>query len=456
MSTVTQQIADYVLRSRPLDIPEPVRREASRALLNIVGCMLGGCRHEAVERTIAALDPFSGPREASVVGRTERLDVFKAALVNCLSSAVLAYDDVHLATVIHPSGPVASVLLALAERNRIEGTELVHALALGIELQCRLANMLAVAPARTNDAFYLTGFTGGIGAAIAAGRVLRLTEKELVWAIGIAAARAGGTRETHGTLAQSLVPACAAEEGLFAALLAQRGVATSDTPIEGRRGLAKLFSEGNNLAALTERLGEHFELMRNTLKPIPTGIVTHAAITGALELAHEKRPAPEDIARVELTVHPLCLELCGRRAPANADEATLSVYHWVAIALLHRRVSVRFSSDETVRDPAIIALRERVEARTDAAYRKDEAHIRIALRDGRTLERHVEHALGSIERPMSDAELEAKFLDLAQSALSRERAERLLAQCRGAERLPDSALLVRGALPGSGEDVNRA
>ena len=304
-----------------------------------------------------------------------------------------------------------------------------------------------VGAGRAAGAWYLTGITGGIGAAVAVGRLLGLDEDHMLWAIGIAAARAAGSRETHGTMAKNLVPACAAEAGIFAALLAQHDMMAPEAPIEGKRGLGCLVAEGADFTAITRGLGQRFELMGNAYKPFPSGIVTHAAITAALELAHDAAPDPAAIAAVRLTVNPLCLELCGRREPANALEGTFSVYHWVAIALSERAIGIRHFSDAMVRDAAITALRGRVSAQADPGYGKDEAAIEVTLQDGRTLRRHVAHALGTIERPPSDAELTAKLVDLAAVRLPRRRAEALAALCWRLASEPDAAVLVAAVRP---------
>ena len=440
----TRALARFIVRSRWDALPEAVRHEAARALVNWIGCPIWGSRDAAVERALTALDPFSGPREAALLGRGERLDPMKAALLNGIASGISDYDDTHLATVIHPTGPAACALLALVERHRVSGAEFLHALALGIEVQCRVANALAP---KASGAWFLTGVTGGIGAAAAAGRVLGLDEERMLWALGLAASRAAGSRETHGTMAKHLVAGCAAEEGLFAAVLAQQGFAAPEAPLEGKRGLGSLVAPGADFAAMTAGLGSSFELMRNAYKPFPSGIVTHAAITAALEIARADAPDPAMIAAVRLAVHPMCLELCGRRVPTTALEGTFSVYHWVAVALIHRAAGIRQFSDAMVRDPAVAALRERIDARADPALPKDAAEIEISLRDGRALRRRVDHALGGIERPPSDDDLSQKLADLVAERLPRDTAQRLARVAWGLAGEPDAAVLAAaGAL----------
>ena len=145
----------------------PVRKEARRTLLNWVGCAVGGSRHETVDIAIAALAPFSGPAQASVLGRRERLDILHAALMNGISSHVFDFDDTHLKTVIHPAGPVVSAILALAEHRPMSGRDFLTAMVVGIEAECRIGN--AVYPAHYDRGWHITGTAGVFGAAAACG-----------------------------------------------------------------------------------------------------------------------------------------------------------------------------------------------------------------------------------------------------------------------------------------------
>ena len=137
---VTKILAQFVVDSRYADIPEKVRHEAKRSVLNWLGCAVGASRHEGIDIALAALSAFSGPAQASVLGRGERLDIMHAALLNGISSHMFDFDDTHLKTVIHPSGPVASALLALAEYRSMSGADFLHAFVLGVEVECRIGN----------------------------------------------------------------------------------------------------------------------------------------------------------------------------------------------------------------------------------------------------------------------------------------------------------------------------
>jgi 2-methylcitrate dehydratase PrpD len=441
---VTKILARYLVSSRWEDIPQRVRHEASRALLNWLGCAVGSCRHETVERALAAVHPFSGPPQAAVLGRAERLDILNAALVNGISSHVLDFDDTH-AKAIHPSAPVLPALLAYAEWRKVSGAELVHAFVLGVEAEERVG--LSVVPEHYEAGWHITGTAGVFGAAAAAGKLLGLDEQRMAWALGIAATQSSGLQEMFGSDCKSLHPGRAAQGGLTAALLAANGFTSSEQAIEAPRGFARVMSTRFDPAVITEGLGERFELLSNMYKPYACGLVVHAVIDGCIELCREHSLAPDAIEAVELTVSPLVLRLTGKTAPQSGLEGKFSVYHAAAAAIVHGAAGEAQFSDACVRDPRVVAVRKRVSTREDAAIGRTEARVTIRARDGRTLARHVEHALGTLARPMSDGDLEAKFKGLAGEVLPPAQIEEAINLCWQISAQADAGALARAAVP---------
>ena len=445
---VTKTLARFLVNHRQADVPQKVRHEAARSFLNWAGCAVGGSRHETVENALAALSAFSGPREATVLGRGDRLDVMLAALMNGITSHTFDFDDTHLKTVIHPSGPVASALLALAERRRISGGEFLHAFILGVEAECRIGN--SVYPEHYDVGWHITGTTGVFGAAAAAGRVLGLTEQQMTWALGIAATQSSGLREMFGTMCKPFHPGNAARNGLLAALLAQRGFTSSVEAIEAKRGFANVLSTGFRPGEITEKLGETWEISLNTYKPFACGIVEHPAIDGCIQLRNEHKLMAEDIESISLAVHPLVLELTGKRTPRTGLEGKFSVYHSSAVAVIHGAAGENEYSDEAVRDARVVALRDKVTAAVDKAMHEDQVRVTIRLKGGKTLEKHVEHAVGSLAKPMSDADLEAKFRGLCAGVLATGEADKLIRLCWDIGTIEDAAEVARASVPAAG------
>ncbi|HSV20989.1 MAG TPA: MmgE/PrpD family protein [Casimicrobiaceae bacterium] len=421
---VTPALARFARVTPRSAIPAAVRHEALRALVNWTGCAVGAARHPSVERALAALAPFSGPAQATVLGRTERVDILHAALVNGIASHTFDFDDTHLRTVIHPAGPVAAAILALAEYRPVDGRTFIDAFVIGVEVECRIGN--AVYPSHYDVGWHITGTAGVFGAAAAAGRLLGLTEQQMAWALGIAATTASGLREMFGSMCKPFHPGWAAKNGLTAALLAQQDFTSAAQPIEGKRGFANVLATARNYAEITERLGETWELAQNTYKPFACGIVIHPVIDGCIELRTAHGLKAGDIESIDVDVHPLVLELTGKKTPQAGLEGKFSVYHSAAVAIIDGAAGETQYSDARVRDPQVIALRDRVHAKVDAALHEDAGRIRITLRDGRVLERFVEHAIGSLARPLTDAGLEDKFRGLVIPVLGAPAAARLL------------------------------
>ncbi len=442
---VTKILAQFVVDSRYADIPEKVRHEAKRSVLNWLGCAVGASRHEGIDIALAALSAFSGPAQASVLGRGERLDIMHAALLNGISSHMFDFDDTHLKTVIHPSGPVASALLALAEYRSMSGADFLHAFVLGVEVECRIGN--AVYPSHYDVGWHITGTAGVFGAAAAVGRVLGLNVQQMTWAFGIAATQSSGLREMFGTMCKPFHPGRAAQNGMTAAFLASKNFTSSERGIEAPRGFANVLATARNYDEITENLGKTWEVALNTYKPFACGIVIHPIIDGCVQLRNEHKLKAGDIESIALKVHPLVLELTGKKTPQVGLEGKFSVFHSAAVAIIHGEGGEDVYSDACVRDPQVTALRDRVSAAVDKSVHEDATYITIKLKDGRTLEKHVEHAIGSLARPMIDADLEAKFRKFAKGILSAGETDALIKLCWEIEKLKSAGDIARGAVP---------
>jgi 2-methylcitrate dehydratase PrpD len=438
---VTHALARYVVNARYEDLPANVKKEGTRTLLNWVGVAVGGSRHETVDIAVSALAPFSGPQQAGLFGRKERFDIMNAAFINGVSSHIFDFDDTHLKTIIHPAGPVASSILALSEYRPVSGKEFLNALILGVETECRIGN--AVYPNHYDVGWHITGTAGVFGSAAAAGKLLGLNEQQMVWALGLAASQPVGLRESFGSMNKSFNPGRAAANGLFAALLASKNYTSSDGMIEAKRGWANTISTKQDYREITDGLGQRYEAALNTYKPFACGIVIHPAIDAAIQLRNAEHLTADQIERIDLKVHPLVIELTGKKTPQQGLEGKFSVYHSVAVAIIEGAAGEKQYSDRAVRDPKVIALRDRVHAVIDPAIKPEQVDMTITLKDGRKLHKFIEHAIGSLEVPMTDAQLEAKFRDLAQGVLPDAQVRRLMDACWQVESLSSAAQIVK-------------
>jgi len=355
--------------------------------------------------------------------------------VNGIASHAFDFDDTHLRTIIHPASPVASAALALGEHLGASGRQLVDALVIGADVACRVGNMIY--PDHYDRGWHITGSTGMLGAAAACARLLALDPDRTTMALGIAASQPTGVREQFGSMTKALHAGAAARVGLVSALLARHGYTASARAIEAARGLAQTYSTKCDWNEIGDALGTRFEIAFNTYKPFACGIVIHPSIDGCVQLAREHGLRAEDIEHVALKVHPLVLELTGKKAPRTGLEGKFSVYHACAAGIVFGQAGESEFSDAVVARPDVVSLRDRITASVDDAIAEDAADVTIGCRDGRKLHAFVAHAIGSLERPMSDADLRRKFHGLVDPVLGVARAETLIERCATLSRCTD-------------------
>ncbi|MBA2307095.1 MmgE/PrpD family protein [Candidatus Dependentiae bacterium] len=424
---VTQILADFVTRHPSQGWDASVDREAHRTLLNWAGCAIGASQHATVKAALAAVMELAPTAQATILGRVAQVAVASAALLNGITSHTFDFDDTHLLTIIHPAGPVASALLALAEHHGVPGRQFIDALVLGIDVECRVGNMIY--PEHYDRGWHITGSTGMLGAAAACARLLKLDAGKTSMALGIAASQPIGVREQFGSMTKAFHVGGAARAGLMSAVMAKHGYTASSRAIEAPRGLAQTYSTKCDWSEITAELGKRFEISFNTYKPFACGIVIHPSIDGCMQLLNSNRVAIDDIERIDLKVHSLVLELTGKTAPRTGLEAKFSVYHACAAGILLGEVGEHAFSDEVVARADVIALRDRIKASVDDGIDEASADVAITCKDGRKLHLFVEHAIGSVQRPMSDADLQRKFHGLVDPVLGNARAGGLIEQC---------------------------
>ena len=444
--SVTRELAAYLVGSRPDQIPADVRHEAKRAILNYVGCAVGGSREDAVQIALKVLTPYSGERTARVLGRNERLDPLQASLLNGISSHVLDYDDTTPSNYIHPTSPAASALFAYASTAPVAGADFVHALVLGFEVQSRIGD--ATYPAHYEAGWHSTGSIGVFGAAAAIAKLLELPLQNMIWAIGLAATQSAGLREMFGSMGKAFHPGRSAQSGYMGALLAKAGFTSGEYGIEGPRGFAPVTARSFDLARITTDFGSDFGLRRNTYKPFPCGIVIHPTIDACVQIHRGTKLAVRDIRAVRLKVAPLVLDLCSKRDIRKGLEGKFSVFHAAAIGLVRGRGGIAEFTDATVNDPDVKRVRETLTvAEADPSIAEDEVMVEVTLTSGEQVVKHVEHAIGNLARPMTDVELEDKFRDQAAAVLGVRRAAELIALCWSIDKLADCRTLIEATAP---------
>ncbi len=466
---VTRALAGFVHTWRWEDIPSNVRHEAKRSLMNFFAVALGGCNDSTIAKAASvlrragagaavdtAVDTAAAAGPATIIGRGARSNLLDAAMLNAMCANVFDFDDTHIPTVIHPTAPVAPVLFALAQTRPaaapLSGAQLLLAFILGVEVECRIGN--AVSPGHYQRGWHITSSCGVFGAAAAAGRVLGLSAQQLAWSFGSAANQACGLVETLGTMAKSTSVGNAARNGLLAALLAQDDFTGPDAPLEGKYGFLNVTCDAPDLTGLTAELGSRWELMANTYKPYPCGVVLNpvidacltlraalladGALTGTLDGALDLTK----IERINLSGHPLLRRRTDRPGVRSGRESQVSAQHAAAITLLTGRAGLDQFSDAAVARADVQALGATLHMTDDDSIAIDGVRISVSLAGGHTRSATIEHARGSLGNPMSNRDLEDKLKELCRYGRSGCDAERLIEAVWSLDSAADAAALM--------------
>ncbi|WP_422000193.1 MmgE/PrpD family protein [Reyranella sp.] len=440
---VTESLATFVADTRWDDLPEQARHAGKRALLNFFAVALAGCRTEPVELALATLAAFSGGRPATVVGRAERIDALSAAFLNAAGANVFDYCDTHLPTVVHPTAPLAPALLALAELRPVSGRELLLAFALGFEIECRIG--LAVSPGHYPKGWHITSTCGVFGAAAGAGKLLGLDARRHVWALGSAATQSAGLCECLGWPAKSVSVGNAARNGLLSALLAEKGFSGPAEPIAGAQGWLAAMGEPPNWEGLCDGLGSSWAVADNSIKPYPAGFVIHPLLDCALDW---RRAHPDAVVeRVAARGNPLLLQRTDRPVVATGREAQVSLQHAVAAALVLGKAGLGEFTDACVADPAVQAMRGRIEVASKPELSTIAVEMNIWTADGRKHALSTAAARGSAANPLKDTEIEQKLVDEARSWRSDHDIRPLIDAVWALDRSDDASTLLKLAIP---------
>ena len=439
---VTDTLARFVL-SPSAAIPPSAEQAARRTIANSLGLVVGGSHHPAHEIARQVLTLPGSVAQATVLGCGDRVSMPVAALLGGMAAHVEDFDDTHLQTVIHPGAPIVPAALAVAEHRDAVLGELVDAVVFGVEAALRVG--IGICPGHFDRGWHLTSTTGRFGATAAAARLLGLTADQVVSALGIAATEAAGLQAALGTMTKSWHPGKAAADGIEAALLASYGMTGPARPIEGRRGFAQTAAPSQDYEAMLAGLGQDWEIERNTFKPYACGIVSHPVLDAGILM--RSKVLATDIATVVVRTHPVVLDVMGVEEPTDGLHSKFSVYHCFAVGFLEGAGGPAQFSDETARRPQIVALRRKVRVELDPAIAKDECFATVRTLDGATHDVHIEHATGSLARPMTDSQLLDKASLVAAPVIGAQAARRLADLVLHAPRQTPVRELVSMTLP---------
>jgi 2-methylcitrate dehydratase PrpD len=425
----TRRLADFAAGLRRDTLPDPVVHAAKRALVDWIAAVLAGCQEPAAAKVHSVIRAVAPEPVARVVGTDLMTSAPFAALANGYASHLQDYDDVFnpVQTTIHLGSCIWPVVLAFGGSRRVSGWDAITGHVAGFETGARVG--IAAGITHFESSWQVSGTAGRLAAAAACARVLELPGDLTTNALGIAAAQASGIREIYGTDTKALQPGKAAMDGVLAGLLAEAGLSSRDTAIEGPRGLLSAISTLPDPTMLTEGLNETWHVLYNGHKLYACASLLHPAIDAIVELRRSDATRTDDIASIEVHMLPFAAGVTSEQDPAPGAAAKFSAAHCVAVAMQYGRLPISSFDAAMVDDPAVARLRPRVYVIADPDVGKRGATVIMTMRDGRTRRSVVENNRGTPESRLSDGELEAKLMDVGQPRFSRAALTRVVNAC---------------------------
>ena len=439
---LTRALAERAIALRYDELPAPVRELAGQCILDYLGVALAAAQDPLVQILLDEMVEAGGSPQSSIIGHSARLPMLSAALVNGSAAHALDYDDVNMAMPGHPSVAILPGLLALAELKGSSGREVVTAFVAGYETACRIG--AALQPGHYNFGFHSTGTVGTFGAAAACAWLLGLDAEAAATALGIAGTQAAGLKSQFGTMCKPFHAGKAAQNGLLAACLAQRGFSSRTDIVECSQGFALTHGPDfvPNAALATPAAG--FHLLANLFKYHAACYFTHAPIECARRLRVEHRLTPDMIAGIALRLDTSCDRVCNIPVPVDGLQSKFSLRQTVAMALAGvDTASLGAYSAENARDPGLIKLRDRVRFDWQNNWPQTLCELELELVDGRCLTARHDAGVPAADIAEQGARLAAKFDGLVAPVLGAPRARELREMICGLDDVADILSLAR-------------
>lgn len=436
MSSLSRKMAEFALNLKYEDIPPEAVREAKRFLLDSMGCALAAVKNEDMQAMYRFTEKLGGAPEATVIGTGLRTNAPNAALMNCLLTRALDYNDIYWEQdPSHPSDIIGAALAA-AEANGKDGREALVAIILAYELEMRWCH--AAEPGVREVGWHHATLTQFVSPLVA-GRMYGLELDQMVAAVGISGSShftLGGVVAGHLTNMKNTADPLASQAGVIAAMMAREGYEGPVEVLEGKEGLFEVLSNVEwRPDWLLKDLGQEFMITQCSYKAFPTEALTHQPISAALQVCREHSLAAEDVAGilVETTVRGAdILSDPSKFAPKTKETADHSLPYVIAAAVADGNVLPDSFNDEKLKDPRIWDLLSKIKVvadpEIDALFPKvKRARVSITTNNGETHTAQVDHAKGSPQNPMSDDEIMAKFRANAEGVVKPARQDEIIA-----------------------------
>ena len=439
---ITRALADHAAALTFDALPEDVVEVAKHCMLDWIGVTLAGVKQPLTQILIEQIQADGGTAQATLIGDGRKVNMTQAALINGSASHALDFDDVQERFHGHPTAPVAPVVLALAELHGAAGADVLTALVAGIEVECRVN--LFMGDSHYERGWHSTATNGTFGAAVGASRMRGFDGEQCALAMGIAGTQAAGLRSMFGTMCKPLHAGKAAQNGLFAAQLVERGFTSRPDVLERPLGFGATQSGGTDILSALAGLGDGFEVRDVLFKYHAACHGVHATIEALRALQAKARLATADIERVEVFVQSEYMNICGIETPATGLEGKFSLRFCAALALAGEDTArVETYSDENVKNPALVALMDKITVTPRPAMKMKTAEAAVHTKDGVVHREAYDAGVPERDLPRQWDKLVAKFRSCAEPVIGKEKAGKVVDAVRTLETAKDLSALVR-------------
>jgi 2-methylcitrate dehydratase PrpD len=430
---VTKILSSFIVKTTFGDITSNAIEEAKRCCLDGIGVMLAG----SSDRIIAILKEYvsliGGEKQSSLFcPNSFKSSLINAALVNGASAHILDFDDTHRILGGHPTAVILPVVLALGEYTKASGKDILTALILGVEVSCKIAR--AVNPTHYQSGYHVTSTLGVFGATAAAANLLKLKEKEVQNALGIAGSMSSGLKENFGTMTKSLHVGMAASNGIKSVLLAQRGINAADRILEGQMGFCNVMCSKPEIDKITKNLGLpwEIEIPGITRKKYPCCARTHPAIDGILKIVNKQKIDHRNLAEIICETDETAFKVLAHPSPTSELEAKFSMPYCIAVAFLEKNIFLQHFTKNWLRNPLVAEIMHKVrhipsQRIIDQGYENRWASkITINLKSGESFDELVQRPKGDSLNPFLVDEFADKFLRCTQGLLDKQKCHSII------------------------------
>lgn len=450
-TTITAEAAQFVTELTYNDIPEDALHIGRRCIIDGIGQFAAGADTDPVQTVASDVADQGGREDALLLGEGERLvPAALAARVLGTAGHSLDWDDTQATRdarhtyglLTHPTVPPLAAALVLAQRHApVSGRDLMTAFQAGFEVECKIAEWML--PHAYRRGLHASAAEGTIGAAVSSAKILSLDEDGLRRAIGIASSlSSAGIRANVGTETKPLHFGRAAENGVISALLAQRGLDSNPSALDGQYGFLSVFSGGMFEEKLSQGFGRTWSIVDPgvSVKPYPSGILSHQAMDAMLALVERENVSPQDVDKIDFYAGSNILSPLSYRHADDHLQAKFCMPALLSMLVLRRKGGKLEFTDDFVASSEMQVMQKRCEVHLDSGieeqgFDKIRSRIEITTKDGRKLTQESdERYRGSPEKPMTDEELEAKFRAATDGILDVSGQDALIAACWGIDK----------------------